>query len=88
MSRFPACRRICPRVIEVDLSGLEPGDIIHLSELKLAEGVEIPELRLGKEHDHAVVVAKQLREEAEPVAAEGEAAAAAAAPAAKKDEKK
>lgn len=66
---------------------------MHISDLKLPEGVEIPELRLGKEHDIAVVVAREMREEAEPeAAAEGDAAAAAAAPApaaaAKKDEKK
>lgn len=85
-----------PESIEIDLSALEIGHIIHLSDLKLPEGVEIPELRFGKEHDHAVVVAKELREEAEPAPAEGAAAAApaaaAAAPAkaapAKKDEKK
>ena len=88
-----------PEHVEIDLTELKPGDIVHLSELKLPEGVEIPELRFGKEHDHAVVVAKEIREEVEavPVAAEGEAVAAVvAAPAApaktaapaKKDEKK
>ncbi|MBO9663646.1 50S ribosomal protein L25/general stress protein Ctc [Dokdonella sp.] len=76
-----------PEYVEVDLGALNVGDIMHLSEIKLPKGVEIPELRLGKEHDHAVVVAKEVREEAEaaPEAAEGEAAAPAAA---KKDEKK
>ena len=54
-----------PEFIEVDLSGLQIGQIMHLSELKLPVGVEIPELRLGKEHDVAVVVAKHAREEAE-----------------------
>lgn len=81
-----------PEYIEVDLSALNVGDIVHLSEVKLPAGVEIPELRLGKEHDLAIVVAKEVREEAEAAAegAEGEAAAAAAAApaAAKKDEKK
>jgi len=85
-----------PESIEIDLSALEIGNIVHLSDLKLPEGVEIPELRFGKEHDHAVVVAKELKEEAEPAPVEGAAAAApaaaAAAPAkaapAKKDEKK
>jgi large subunit ribosomal protein L25 len=90
-----------PEYIEIDLSALNTDEIVHLSDLKLPAGVEIPELRFGKEHDHAVVVAKEVREEIEvaPVAAEGEApaaAAAAAAPAAgaapaapaKKDEKK
>src|SRR5258706_3225628 len=50
--------RDLPEFIEVDLAGLELGDIIHLSEIKLPNGVEVPELRLGKEHDVAVVIAK------------------------------
>ena len=84
-----------PEFIEIDLSGLKVGDIVHLSELKLPKGVEIPELRLGKEHDNAIVIAKEVKEEIEAAPAEGDAAAAAAAPAAapakapaKKDEKK
>jgi large subunit ribosomal protein L25 len=67
-----------PEFIEVDLAELKVGDIVHLSQLKLPAGVTIPELRLGKEHDLAVVVAKMARTEEEPVAAD-----AAAAPAAK-----
>lgn len=74
-----------PEHIEVDLSELKLGDIVHLSAIKLPEGVEIPELRLGKEHDAAVVTAQEIKQEVEaaPVA-EGEAAAGAtgAAPAA------
>jgi len=90
-----------PEYISVDLGELKVGDIVHLSDLKLPEGVEIPELRLGKEHDSAVATAQEMKQEVEaaPVAeAEGAAAAgatgatgaapAAAAPAAKKDEKK
>ena len=91
-----------PEYIEVDLGSIDVGDIVHMSDLKLPAGVEIPELRLGKEHDHAIAVAKEIKEEIEaaPAAAEGEAAPAAgasgatgaAAPAAaaapKKDEKK
>lgn len=90
--------RDLPEYIEVDLGNIDIGDIVHLSDLKLPNGVEIPELRFGKEHDHAVAVAKEIKEEIEetPVAAEGEAAApaaGAAAPAAgaapaKKEEKK
>jgi large subunit ribosomal protein L25 len=92
-----------PEFISVDLSELALGDIVHLSNLKLPTGVEIPELRLGKEHDSAVVTAQEIKQEVEaaPVA-EGEAAAgaapaagaaapapgAAAPAAAKKDEKK
>ena len=77
-----------PESIEIDLSDLQIGQIIHLSDLKLPAGVEIPELRFGKEYDHAVVVAKEVRAEAEEApAAEAAAPAAAAAPA-KKEEKK
>jgi len=47
-----------PESIEVDLVELKAGDIIHLSGLKLPAGVEIPALKLGKEHDDAVVIAK------------------------------
>ena len=75
-----------PEYLEVDLGSIDLGDIVHMSELKLPPGVEIPELRLGKEHDHAIAVAKEIKEEIEevPVVAEGEAAVApaAAAPAA------
>ncbi|HEX7369911.1 MAG TPA: 50S ribosomal protein L25, partial [Rhodanobacteraceae bacterium] len=53
---------------------------VHLSDIKLPEGVEIPELKLGKEYDHTVVSAQAVREEAEEApAAEGEAAEAAPA---------
>ena len=75
-----------PEFIEIDLSNLAVGDIIHLSELKLPAGVEIPELKLGKEHDVAVVIAKHGREDV----AEDAAPAAADVPAtkaAKKDDK-
>ena len=47
-----------PEHIDVDLSQLAVGDIVHLSDLKLPAGVEVPELKLGKEHDVAVVSAK------------------------------
>ena len=80
--------RDLPEAVDIDLSELQVGDIVHLSELKLPAGVEIPELRLGKEHDHAVVVAKEVREEVEPAAEGAEGEAATVAPAAKKDEKK
>jgi large subunit ribosomal protein L25 len=83
--------RDLPEFIEVDLSNLAVGDIIHLSQIKLPAGIEIPELKLGKEHDVAVVVAKHGRVEAEEttesVEAPAEPVAAAAAKPAKKDEK-
>lgn len=72
-----------PEYISVDLAELKVGDIVHLSDLQLPAGVEVPELRLGKEHDSAVVTAQEMKVEIEPVAAaEGEAAAVGAAPAA------
>ena len=69
-----------PEYIEVDLGGINVGDIVHLSDLKLPAGVEIPELKLGKEHDVAVVLAKLAKEEVEEAPA-ADAAAAPAAPA-------
>jgi len=86
-----------PEFIEVDLTALTLGDIVHLSELKLPEGVTIPELKLGKEHDVAVVIARHARVEVEEEAPEGAAVAevpstkagkAAAAPAAAPASKK
>jgi len=69
-----------PEFIEVDLSGLNAGDTIHLSQVALPKGVEVPELKLGADHDVAVVVARMGRVEeateegAAPAAGEGEAA--------------
>ncbi|HUB88478.1 MAG TPA: 50S ribosomal protein L25/general stress protein Ctc [Dyella sp.] len=71
-----------PEFIELDLADLKPGDIIHLSQLKLPTNVEIPELHLGVDHDVAVVTAVTVQEEVdEAPAAEGaEGQAAAEAP--------
>jgi len=76
-----------PEYLEIDLSGLNIGDIVHLSEIKLPAGVEIPELKLGKEHDVAIVIAKHGREEVEETT-EAPAADVPAAKVAKKDEDK
>ena len=43
-----------PQFIEVDLSEMHVGDIVHLSDLKLPSGVEILALKQGEEHDTAV----------------------------------
>jgi large subunit ribosomal protein L25 len=56
-----------PEFIAVDLANLAVGDVVHLSEIQLPAGVELPELKLGKEHDVAVVIAKHARVEEEPV---------------------
>jgi large subunit ribosomal protein L25 len=44
-----------PEFIEVDLAELEIGESIHLSQLKLPEGVEIVELSAGAEYEVPVV---------------------------------
>jgi large subunit ribosomal protein L25 len=44
-----------PEYLEVDVSALELDDMLHLSDIKLPEGVEIPELAQGEEHDQAIV---------------------------------
>ena len=74
-----------PEYIEVDISELELDAMLHLSDIKLPEGVEIPELAQGPEHDHAIVsihVIKAAPVEEEEVegeeAAEGEEGAEAA----------
>jgi len=78
-----------PEFIEVDLVALSVGDIIYLSDLKLPAGVEIPSLKLGKDHDDAVVIAKHGKEEAEEAVEGAETAEVPAAKAAaKKDEPK
>ena len=78
-----------PEFVELDLADLKPGDIIHLSQVKLPKGVESVALHLGADHDMAVVTANTVKEEVEEApadAAAAEAAPAAAAPA--KDAKK
>lgn len=75
-----------PEAIEVDLGELAVGAVVHLSDLKLPAGVELPALKLGKEHDVAVVIAKHAKEE-EVDAAAPAAADVPATKAAKKDDK-
>jgi len=43
-----------PEYIEVDLADLDIGATVHLSNLVLPVGVEIPALHQGVEHDHPV----------------------------------
>ena len=65
-----------PEYIEVDVSGLEIGDSIHLSGLNVPEGVTLIDLARGDDYDSSVVSvhAKRVVEEVEPEA-EGEPAA-------------
>jgi large subunit ribosomal protein L25 len=77
-----------PEFVEVDLSGLSLNESIHLSQLKIPEGVHLVDL--AKEDAAVVAIHSPRAEEPEPTAAaaaEGaaapaEGAAAAAAPAA------
>lgn len=57
-----------PEHIDLDLADLKPGDIVHLSQVKLPKGVTLPALNLGADHDIAVVTANTVKEEAEPAA--------------------
>jgi len=69
-----------PEFIEIDISGMEIGDSLHLSDLKVPEGVTLLDLARGEGHDLAVVAihVKRIVEEVEEApAAEVEAAAAA-----------
>ncbi|KPN19766.1 50S ribosomal protein L25 [Xanthomonas sp. Mitacek01] len=75
-----------PEFIEIDLGAMVVGDIVHLSQVKLPKGVEIPELALGADHDVAVVVAKHGRVEAEPEETDEASADVPATKAAKDDE--
>ena len=43
-----------PEYLEVDLSAREKGQILHLSDLKLPEGVSLPQLALGEDHNQPV----------------------------------
>ena len=71
-----------PEYLEVDVARLDLNEMVHLSEIPLPPGVEIPELAQGPEHDHAVVSihATRARAEAE-VEAEAGAVEAKEAPA-------
>jgi large subunit ribosomal protein L25 len=78
-----------PEYLEIDIAGLELDAMLHLSDIKLPEGVEIPQLAQGPEHDHAIVsihvikaapIEEEIEEEAvaegEEAEAEGDAPAA------------
>jgi large subunit ribosomal protein L25 len=88
-----------PEFIDIDLADLKPGDIIHLSKVKLPANVELVAQKLDESNDVAVVTANMVQEEVEvaPVEAAAPASGAAGAPAAaapakaaapKKDDKK
>ena len=55
-----------PEFIEVDLSDMHMGQILHLSDLKLPAGVEVFALKQGEEHDTAVANIHARKGGAEP----------------------
>jgi large subunit ribosomal protein L25 len=64
-----------PEYLEVDVSALELDEMLHLSDIKLPEGVEIPELAQGEGHDQAIVSVHiikvaQVEEDVDEAAAE------------------
>ena len=60
-----------PEYLEVDLTGLEIEQILHLTDVKLPAGVELVELLHGEEHNQAVAAIHKTRASKE--AEEGEA---------------
>jgi large subunit ribosomal protein L25 len=64
-----------PEYIEVDIEDLDLGDAIHISGLKLADGLSIPSLQQGADHDHVVVsvnAPKRAEELDEEVVSDGD----------------
>ena len=65
-----------PEYFEVDIAELDLNEMLHLSDIKVPEGVEIPELAQGEEHDQAIVSIHVIKaapiEDDELEAAEGE----------------
>jgi large subunit ribosomal protein L25 len=61
-----------PEFLEVDMSNLEIGDSLHLSDISLPKGVEIVELTHGEEHDSAIANIHMPRAVVEEEVVEGE----------------
>jgi large subunit ribosomal protein L25 len=51
-----------PESIDVDVAGLELGATLHLSDIKLPEGVSLTELSLGENHDLAIANIHHIEE--------------------------
>ncbi|WP_163832452.1 50S ribosomal protein L25/general stress protein Ctc [Spartinivicinus ruber] len=64
-----------PEFIEVDMTDFDLGQIIHLSDLKLPQGVELVELAHGESHDQAIANIQTPRGGADEEAEEGESEA-------------
>ena len=73
-----------PEFIEVDLSDMQVGDTVHLSDVKFPAGVA-PTLKIDDEHNPAVAVARYVKEDAPVEGEEGEAPAEGGQPEASAD---
>jgi large subunit ribosomal protein L25 len=68
-----------PEFVSIDLSEMDAGDAVMLSEIQLPEGVEIPALAMGEENDVQLANAIHIKEDqGTGVAAAAEAEAALA----------
>lgn len=56
---------LLPEYLEVDLADVELGQVVHLSDIKLPEGVEVLELAQGEDHDHPIAQVLKTRGRAE-----------------------
>ena len=76
-----------PEYIEIDVAEMKLGDTIHMSEIKLPEGVAIVELAHGEDHDQVVVAINASRADTEEEGEDsaGDAPAEGDAPAATED---
>ncbi|MEJ8567432.1 50S ribosomal protein L25/general stress protein Ctc [Elongatibacter sediminis] len=67
-----------PEFLSVDLSKMEPGDTVLLSQIELPDGVSIPALAVSDDNDVAIAIATHIRETQGTGAAAEEAAEAEA----------
>lgn len=63
-----------PEFIEVDVNAIALGQTLHLSDLAVAEGVELVELAKGEDHDQAVATVAAAKASKEEASSEEEAA--------------
>jgi large subunit ribosomal protein L25 len=72
--------RHLPEYFEVDISGMHLNDMLHMSDIKVGEGVELVELSHGEGHDQPIVSVHVIKaapvEDLEEEAVEGEEDAA------------
>ena len=55
-----------PEYFEIDIEALELDAMMHLSDITLPNGVDIPELAQGPDHDHAIVSIHIIKVQPDP----------------------